>query len=162
MVLDDGAVVPRGRAIGYDSAGGRIRLSDYGAFELASGRRVHVEMRTVGAGGMYATLHDLAAWERALTSRGVFGRDVLDEAFRLQAPATDVAGVDTVTGYGLGWVTSWRYGTDVVWQDGALGGFRNVVIRVPSRRLAVAVLSNAAWIDQRRLALSIADRLVSR
>jgi CubicO group peptidase (beta-lactamase class C family) len=162
MVLDDSAAFPAGRAVGYDSVGGRVRLSDYGSFETASGRRVHVDMRTVGAGGVYASLRDLAAWDAALTSGALLDPATQEEAFRahVRADSAEAAGVDTLVGYGYGWIVSRRYGTDVVWHDGALAGFRNIVLRVPSRRVSVIVLSNAAWIDQRRLAVAIADRLL--
>lgn len=158
--LDDSTPFPRGRAVGYDSSGGRLLVSDYGAFEAAAGRRGYIDMRTVGAGGMYSTLRDLAAWEQTLEKGGLLKRATLAEAFRVQQRADGEHGVDTVSGYGYGWIVSRRYGTDVLWHDGGFAGFHNIVLRVPSRKLMIAVLSNSAWIDHHRLAVTIADRLM--
>lgn len=160
-VLDDSAAFPHGRAVGYERTDGRFTMSDYGVIETEAGRRVYFDMRTVGAGGMYGTLRDFVAWEEALASTRLLTRQAADEAFRSHVTATDAPGVDSLVGYGYGWIASKRYGTDVAWHDGAMAGFRNVMLRVPSRRFSVVVLSNASWIDQRRLAVAIADHYLS-
>jgi CubicO group peptidase (beta-lactamase class C family) len=159
--LDDSTPFPRGRAVGYDSSGGRLLVSDYGAFESANGRRGYIDMRTVGAGGMYSTLRDLAAWELTLEKGGILKPTTFADVFRLQQRADGEHGVDTVSGYGYGWIVSRRYGTEVVWHDGGFAGFRNIILRVPSRKLMIAVLSNSSWIDHHRLAVAIADRLMT-
>ena len=127
--------------------------------ETANGGRVHIDMRTVGAGGMYSTLRDLAAWERVLEGRACWTAVRSTSAFRAHIAAEGEHGVDTVKGYGYGWIASERYGTEVIWHDGGLAGFHNIILRIPSRRLAVVVLANAP-LDQHRLATTIADRLM--
>jgi CubicO group peptidase (beta-lactamase class C family) len=155
IALDDGVPYPRGRAIGYDTSGSRYVMSDYGAFENGKGHRTYSDLRTVGAGGLYSTLDDLAAWERWLEAPA--NEKLVSASTRVQQRPDDVSGVDSVSGYGYGWIVSRRFGTDVVWHDGGFAGFHNIILRVPSRRFAVVVLSNSPMIEQHALALAIAD-----
>jgi len=162
LALDGATPFPRGRAVGYDTIGGRFRMADYGVFENAKGERGYAELRTVGAGGVYSTLRDLAAWTRTLDGGALLPRATLAEAFRAHAPASDARGIDTVAGYGYGWIVSRRNGADVVWHDGGVAGFRNLVVRVPASRVTVFVLSNFAATDidtRARIALRIIDRV---
>ena len=162
LALDGATPFPRGRAVGYDTIGGRIRIADYGVFENAGGQRGYSDLRTVGAGGMYSTLSDLAAWTSTLDHAKLLSRAALAEAFRAHVSASDARGVDTLLGYGYGWIVSRRNGAEVVWHDGGIAGFRNLVVRVPGSRVTVFILSNFAGIDidtRARIALRIVDRI---
>jgi CubicO group peptidase (beta-lactamase class C family) len=109
----------------------------------------------VGAGGVYSTLDDLAAWERWLEA--LANEPIVSVSTRVQQCPDDVSGVDSVSGYGYGWIVSRRFGTDVVWHDGGFAGFHSIILRVPARQFAVMVLSNSPMIGQHALALTIAD-----
>jgi CubicO group peptidase (beta-lactamase class C family) len=130
-------------------------MTDYVAFENSRGRRTYIDLRTVGAGGVYSTLDDLAAWERWLEAPG--NEQLVSASMQVQQRPDDVSGVDSVSGYGYGWIVSRRFGTDIVWHDGGFAGFRNIILRVPSRRFAVVVLSNLTTTGQHALALTVAD-----
>jgi CubicO group peptidase (beta-lactamase class C family) len=162
MALDGATPFPRGRAVGYDTIGGRFRIDDYGVFENARGQRGYSDLRTVGAGGVYSTLRDLAAWTRTLDHAELLSPAALAEALRVQVPASDARGIDTLVGYGYGWIVSRRNGAEVLWHDGGIAGFRNLVVRVPASRVTVFILSNFAGTDidtRARIALRIVDRI---
>jgi CubicO group peptidase (beta-lactamase class C family) len=165
IALDGTTPFPRERAVGYDTIGNRFRMADYGVFENAKGQRGYTDLRTVGAGGMYSTLRDLAAWTRTLDREELLPRATLAEAFRAQVPATDARGIDTLVGYGYGWIVSRRNGAEVAWHDGGIAGFRNLVVRVPASRVTVFILSNFAGTDigtRARIATRIVDRITGR
>lgn len=87
----------------------------------------------LGDGGIYSSIDDLAKWDAALYD----SRLLSDESRRLAfAPhtATDRAGVK----YGFGW----RITGETLWHSGETAGFRNVIVRNPSRRLTVVMLTN--------------------
>ena len=105
---------PPHRAIGYDTLGGRIVLSDYGANDGRDGTRAYVDLRTVGAGGMFASLRDLASLigvsphHLSRVFRTVTGTTIARHRMRLRARAalerlaggdTDLAGVAYATGF---------------------------------------------------------------
>ena len=162
LALDGATPFPRDRAVGYDTIGNRFRIADYGVFENANGQRGYADLRTVGAGGVYSTLRDLAAWTRTLDGGALLPGATLAEAFRAQMPASDARGIDTVAGYGYGWIVSRRNGAEVAWHDGGMAGFRNLVVRVPASRVTVFVLSNFAGTDidtRARIAMRIVDRV---
>ena len=162
LALDGATPFPRDRAVGYDTIGSRFRMADYGVFENAKGERGYADLRTVGAGGVYSTLRDLAAWTRTLDGAELLPRAALAEAFRAQVPASDARGIDTLVGYGYGWIVSRRNGAEVAWHDGGVAGFRNLVVRVPARRVTIFILSNFARTDidtRARIAMRIVDRI---
>jgi CubicO group peptidase (beta-lactamase class C family) len=161
-VLDDSAAFPALRAVGYDTAGGHFRLSDYGVFELASGARVYSTIRTVGAGGMYSTLRDLGTWTEKLFSGAVIDSALVATAISPIVPAPDERGIDRVLGYGYGWVASRRNSEEVIWHDGGFAGFRTIIARVPRRDVTVIVLSNSALVKQHDVALAVLDELATR
>jgi CubicO group peptidase (beta-lactamase class C family) len=137
-------------------------MDDYGVFENARGQRGYSDLRTVGAGGVYSTLRDLATWTRTLDHAELLSPAALAEAFRVQVPARDARGIDTLVGYGYGWIVSRRNGAEVLWHDGGIAGFRNLVVRVPASRVTVFILSNFAGTDidtRARIALRIVDRI---
>ena len=90
----------------------------------------------LGDGGIYSSIDDLAKWDAALYD----GR-LLSDATRALAfgDQTRVAvNEDNVDAYGYGW----RLDGERLWHSGETIGFRNVIIRDPSQRLTVIVLTN--------------------
>ena len=87
----------------------------------------------LGDGGIYSSIDDLAKWDAALYD----SRLLSDESRRLAFTphtATDQADVK----YGFGW----RITGETLWHSGETVGFRNVIVRNPSRRLTVVLLTN--------------------
>jgi len=119
--VDEGPDVPE-RAYGYSFSAGEWRRTDQGPTTAV-----------LGDGGIYSSIADLARWSDAWDDSRLLTAD----SRRLATTAwtdTDEPG----TRYGLGW----RISGDCVWHSGESLGFRNVLLRFPSRRLTVVMLSN--------------------
>jgi len=87
----------------------------------------------LGDGGVYSSIDDLAKWDAALYDSRLLSDDSRRLAFTPHT-ATDQADVK----YGFGW----RITGETLWHSGETVGFRNVIIRNPSRRLTVVLLTN--------------------
>ena len=123
----DGRSTVANRAYGYSLVDGRWTRTDQSPTSA-----------TLGDGGIYASIDELAKWDAALRD----GR-LLSEASRTLAStaytATDEADVD---GYGYGWrLHATRHGP-LLWHSGETIGFRNVILRWPDAGLTVVLLSN--------------------
>jgi CubicO group peptidase (beta-lactamase class C family) len=92
----------------------------------------------VGAGGVYASLEDLYAWDQALWEWGEQG-DRLAQVF---APA--VLNDGTTSLYGFGWQVSDHMGRPAVHHTGGWVGFRTAIVRFTDERLTVVVLTNSS------------------
>jgi CubicO group peptidase (beta-lactamase class C family) len=91
----------------------------------------------LGDGGIYSSLHDLAAWDRALDAGTVLTRDELREAW---TPVTLTNG--EATRYGFGWFVDRENGSPRLSHHGETSGFTNFILKYPERRLTVVVLTN--------------------
>ena len=110
----------------------------------------HVE--TVGSGGLYSTIEDLARWDENFVTGRVGGREWLEE---IQTPGTLNDGTKLDYAFGLG-VDEDR-GLQRVWHNGALASFRAFYGRYPSEHLSVALLCNEGSMIPDPLAAKIAD-----
>jgi CubicO group peptidase (beta-lactamase class C family) len=139
---DHRAAIPH-RADGYSPApGGKLRL-DNPNFDV------------VGAGGVFMTARDFAAWDRNFTVPVVGDRDFLA---LLQTPATLNDGARIDYAFGLR-VTRYR-GAEIVEHGGAYGGFRAHVLRLPAHRLSVVCFTNLATSQPGRLVRDVVDVLI--
>jgi CubicO group peptidase (beta-lactamase class C family) len=104
----------------------------------------------VGDGGLFSTVEDLAKWERQM----------LEAEPRIGGPAwrtlTDQRGKladGTTLTYGAGLIHDTYRGEQFVQHGGGYGGYSTFLLRLPQRRLSVAVLcnggSNAGQLAQR-------------
>jgi CubicO group peptidase (beta-lactamase class C family) len=133
------------RAFGYTPGSGRFILTDQS-----------VTSATLGDGGMYTSVEDLARWDRALVP-GV----LVDSATLAQATSPPVLPGDS-TQYGFGWFVD-RYRDMRRWRHtGETSGFRNTIQRYPDHRFTVIVLTNRNGGDPAAIAERIADQLLFR
>jgi CubicO group peptidase (beta-lactamase class C family) len=88
---------------------------------------------TLGDGGIYSSVDDLAKWDAALSGDGLLRPASLRLAFRAWV-GTD----DPQVQYGFGW----RITGDTRWHSGETLGFRNVIVRYLERRLTILLLTN--------------------
>jgi CubicO group peptidase (beta-lactamase class C family) len=102
---------------------------------------------TLGDGGIYSSIDDLAKWEAALGDDRLLRPVSLRLAFQ---PATQTD--DPAVQYGFGW----RITGETVWHSGETTGFRNVIVRYPERRFTVIVLTNRDDPEPYPTALAIA------
>jgi CubicO group peptidase (beta-lactamase class C family) len=125
------------RAFGYGNAGGIWERTDQ---DLTSA--------TLGDGGVYSSIDDLAKWDAALYDDRLLGPESLRQAFTAAADSDDAA-----VRYGFGW----RLSGDALWHSGESIGFRNVIVRYPQRRTTVIILTNRSSPEPYPTALAIAE-----
>jgi CubicO group peptidase (beta-lactamase class C family) len=88
---------------------------------------------TLGDGGIYSSIDDLAKWDAALWAGRLLRPASLRQAFQPATPTDDPA-----VQYGFGW----RITGETRWHSGETIGFRNIIVRYLKRRLTVIVLTN--------------------
>lgn len=91
----------------------------------------------LAAGGMVSTVEDLAAWDAALYGEKLIRAENLRRA---QTPYLIADG--SSTHYGYGWEIHEYKGIEVIRHSGGIHGFLCDMLRVPSQRVFVAVLTN--------------------
>ncbi len=107
---------------------------------------------TVGSGGIYTTLEDLALWDESFYTGKLGGKALIEQ---VEAPGRLNSGAAMDYAFGLG-VDEYR-GLRRVWHNGALAGFRAILMRYPDQHLSVALLCNHGEVDPDALALKVAD-----
>lgn len=124
---------------------------------MPGGYRQHLgNANTVGDGGVYASLHDLALWERA------WHRQYADPASLVRSllqPSSAPDGDSWPYRFGLEVVE--HAGREVVFHGGGLWGFHTLLLRLPQAGLSVVHLANVdtAEPDQAALLAAIAADL---
>jgi CubicO group peptidase (beta-lactamase class C family) len=140
--LHDRIFAPLGMnaTVAYEEGISTIPNRAYGYSRTTTGFRRTDQSSTsavLGDGGIYTSIHDLLAWNRALDEH------VLIDAATQQhgwTPATLSNG--TPTNYGFGWfVDHDDFGTKL-WHNGETRGFTNGIVKYPERGLTVIVLTN--------------------
>jgi CubicO group peptidase (beta-lactamase class C family) len=125
---------------------------------------------TLGDGGIYSNLEDLARWDDALAKHTLISAEEIKAAL---TPATLANGGATYwpkepdednlapgkpVSYGFGWFLDPYHGRPRNWHTGTTTGFRTVIERFPEQRLSIVILSNRTDLDVAALALRAADR----
>ena len=110
------------RAFGYSHAGDSWIRTDQ---SLTSA--------TLGDGGIYSSIADLAKWDAALGDGRLLRPESLKLAFAA-ATTTD----DPAVQYGFGW----RVTGETRWHTGETLGFRNVILRAVAHGITVILLTN--------------------
>ena len=154
--LDERIFVPAGMnaTVAYEAGISTVPNRAYGYSIRRSGTVPSDQSSTsavLGDGGIYSSLRDLAAWDRALDAGTVLTRDELREAW---SPMTLTNG--TVTRYGFGWFVDRENGTLKLSHHGETSGFTNFILKYPERRLTVVVLTNRRGGDPWELAARVA------
>lgn len=111
-----------------------------------------VTSAVLGDGGIYSSIDDLAKWDAALYDDRLLSDESRRLAFTAQTETSE-AGVS----YGFGW----RITGDTVWHSGETAGFRNVIVRYPSRRTTIVILTNRDHPEPYDSALTLAEMIRS-
>jgi CubicO group peptidase (beta-lactamase class C family) len=106
----------------------------------------------LGDGGIYSSIDDLAKWDAALYD----SRLLSDESRRL-AFTPHVATDKEDVRYGFGW----RITGETLWHSGETSGFRNVIVRYPSRHMSIVILTNRDDPEPYETALAIAALFIT-
>lgn len=114
---------------------------------------------TLGDGGVYSSLADLAKWDEALRRHSLLSEAEIQPAvIPVSVPAEGPTEPDgTSADYGFGWFLNPWQGHARMWHYGETVGFRTAIQRFTDDGLTVIVLCNRADLDARALALKIAE-----
>jgi CubicO group peptidase (beta-lactamase class C family) len=130
--------IPLGMAhtVAYEEGISTVPTRAYG-YTLRNGKWTRkdqsVTSAVLGDGGIYSSIADLVKWDAAW-----YDARLLSDRSRALAvrPHTDTDKPEVKYGFG------WRITGESLWHSGETSGFRNVIVRYPSRRLTVVILTN--------------------
>jgi len=113
---------------------------------------------TLGDGGIYSSLDDLARWDDSLRRATLLGEaDMRPALAPVQTPAGPPEAPDgSPAAYGFGWFLDPWKGRGRMWHYGETIGFRTAIHRFPADGLTVVVLANRSDLDASALALKVA------
>jgi len=100
---------------------------------------------TLGDGGVYSNLTDLAKWDDALRNHTLLSAEEMTPAITPVKPAA----------YGFGWFLDPYQGRARMWHSGTTTGFRTVIDRFFDEKLTVIILANRTDLDPTALALTV-------
>jgi CubicO group peptidase (beta-lactamase class C family) len=116
---------------------------------------------TLGDGGVYSSLQDLAKWNGALQKSTLLSQEEMRPALQ-PVDAPGVLGPDNEPAqYGFGWFLNPYKGHRRMWHYGETIGFRTAIQRFVDSDLAVIVLCNRADLNAAHLSLQIAEVFLS-
>jgi CubicO group peptidase (beta-lactamase class C family) len=105
---------------------------------------------TLGDGGIYSNLADLARWDEALEKHTLLAESKMK-------PAWTAASNPGKAAYGFGWFLDPYNGRERVWHEGSTRGFGTVIERFTAEKLTIVILCNRTDLDPAKLALEVAD-----
>ncbi len=123
---------------------------------------------TLGDGGIYSSLEDLAKWDEALRSNKLLSKEEMQPALtpfvfangtQPRWPANSDRPEGSPALYGFGWFLDPYRDHHRMWHYGETQGFRSYIVRFPDDHLTVIVLCNRTDITPESLALNVADLL---
>jgi len=124
---------------------------------------------TLGDGGIYSNLRDLAKWDDALRNHTLLSAEETKPAL---VPARLASGQPTLwpveanddnlhpgkpVSYGFGWFLDPYRGHPRMWHTGSTMGFRTIIERLTADQLTIIILSNRSDLDPETLAIETAD-----
>ena len=119
---------------------------------------------TLGDGGVYSSLTDLAKWDDALTRHTLLSEVEMNVALTpakladgSQAVANSENPDEPSSGYGFGWFLGAHRGHQRMWHSGDTMGFQTYILRFPAEKLSVIVLCNRIDLEPGNLAIKTAD-----
>jgi CubicO group peptidase (beta-lactamase class C family) len=150
------------RAFGHSMENGTLKKTDQSSTSA-----------TLGDGGIYSNLEDLAKWDDALRNHTLLGKREMQLALTPvklsdgsephwpKEPNDDNLHPGKPVSYGFGWFLDPYNGHQRMWHTGSTMGFRTVIKRFLSDHLTIIILSNRTDLDPEKLSLQVADMLVS-
>jgi CubicO group peptidase (beta-lactamase class C family) len=147
------------RAFGHSKESGSLKETDQSSTSA-----------TLGDGGIYSNLEDLAKWDDALRKHTLLSENEMQPALMpvklndgseprwpLEANDDNLHPSKPVS-YGFGWFLDSNQGHPRMWHTGTTMGFRTVIERfTEGDGLTVIILSNRTDLDPEKLALQIAS-----
>jgi CubicO group peptidase (beta-lactamase class C family) len=124
---------------------------------------------TLGDGGVYSNIEDLAKWDEALEKHNLLGAEEMkpalipvkladnSEAHWPAQPGDNNPSPRKPVSYGFGWFLDPYRGHTRMWHAGGTTGFRTVIQRFTADGLTIVILSNRTDLDPKSLAEGIAN-----
>ena len=166
------------RTLAYEKGKNEVADRAYGHTKEPAGLRETDQSSTsatLGDGGVYSCLEDLAKWDEALRTNALLSKAEMAPALtavRLADgsephwPKADQGGDNLFPGrpvaYGFGWFLDPSGGRPRMWHHGETMGFRSAVERFPADGVTIVVLANRDDIDLKSLALELAEGELGR
>jgi CubicO group peptidase (beta-lactamase class C family) len=150
------------RAFGHSNENGAFQETDQSATSA-----------TLGDGGIYSNLEDLAKWDDGLQNHTLLSEKEMQPALtpvKLNdgsgphwplEPNDDNLHPGKPVSYGFGWFLDPYRGHPRMWHTGSTMGFRTVMERFPSDNLSIIILCNRTDLDPEKLSLQVADLFLS-
>jgi CubicO group peptidase (beta-lactamase class C family) len=121
---------------------------------------------TLGDGGVYSSLYDLAKWDQALARHTLLAeKEMLPAVTPAQLagsvqpvwPANSERPAGTPVSYGFGWFLDSSQGRARMWHYGKTMGFHTYIQRFVDDKLTIIILCNRTDLDPEKLASQVAD-----
>ncbi len=150
------------RAFGYSKENDALKETDQSSTSA-----------TLGDGGIYSNLEDLAKWDDALRNHTLLSEKEFQPALTPvklndgsephwpKEPNDDNLHPGKPVSYGFGWFLDPYKGRQRMWHTGSTMGFRTVIERFLGDNLTIIILSNRTDLDPEKLSLQVADMLLS-
>jgi CubicO group peptidase (beta-lactamase class C family) len=159
LVFQKGKNAVANRAFGHSKDGSALKETDQSSTSA-----------TLGDGGIYSNLEDLAKWDDALRNHSLLSEKEFQPALSPvklndgsaphwpREPNDDNLHPGKPVSYGFGWFRDPYQGHSRIWHTGSTVGFRAVIERfTEGDGLTVIVLCNRADLEPEKLALRVAD-----
>ena len=124
---------------------------------------------TLGDGGIYSSLTDLAKWDEALAQHTLLSEKEMQPALspaqltsgtQPKWPANSDRPEGAPVSYGFGWFLDPYRNHTRVWHYGDTIGFHTYIQRFPADRLTIVILCNRTDLDPESLAAKVADHFL--
>lgn len=150
------------RAFGHSKESNRLKETDQSSTSA-----------TLGDGGIYSNLEDLAKWDDALRNHTLLNEKEMQPALtpvKLNDGSEphwpteqndDNLHPGKPVSYGFGWFLDPYEGHQRMWHTGSTMGFRTVIERFLVDNLTIIILSNRTDLDPEKLSLQVADMFLS-
>jgi CubicO group peptidase (beta-lactamase class C family) len=158
IVFQKGKNKVANRAFGHSKEGDGFKETDQSATSA-----------TLGDGGIYSSVEDLAKWDEALQKHTLLSEEEMKPALtpvkladgsetRWPAePGEDNLHPGKPVSYGFGWLLDPYKGHARMWHWGSTTGFRTVIERFTNDQLTIIILCNRTDVDAEKLALQVAE-----
>lgn len=146
------------RAFGYSKEGAALKETDQSSTSA-----------TLGDGGIYSNLEDLARWDEALRNHTLLNAEEIVPALipaKLAdasqprwpvQPNDDNLHPGKPVSYGFGWFLDPYKDHPRMWHTGSSIGFRTVIERFTAGNLTIIILCNRTDLDPEKISLQVAD-----
>ncbi len=151
------------RAMGHTKENNKFKKTDQSATSA-----------TLGDGGIYSNVEDLAKWDAALREHTLLSESEMQpaltpvrlndgsQAYWPKEPDDDARAVPRPVAYGFGWFLDSYRGHKRSYHDGESIGFRTTIQRFAEGQWTIVVLSNRTDLDPDALSLKVADVVLPR